>query len=74
MTLVVSKQPELIGEHDFGSQVVVRSNLGKRIVLVSERRVEILARLPYELHYALRTDVGAEGKGVDEHAYRALNA
>ena len=74
LTLVVSKQPELIGEHDFGSQVVVRSNLGKRIVLVSERRVEVLARLPYELHYALRTDVGAEGKRVDEHAYRALNA
>ena len=53
LTLVVSKQPKLIGEHDFGSQVVVRSNLGKRIVLVSERRVEVLARLPYELHYAL---------------------
>ena len=45
LTGVMTDDTHLVSKHDFGRQVIVGGNLSKRIVLVDEGLVEVLACL-----------------------------
>ena len=66
--------PHLIGKHDFGRQVIIGSYLCKRIFLVSQSLVKILASLFQEIHHILFTNPSTQSQGVDKHAHRVADA
>ena len=71
--MIVVDDAHLVGEHDFCRQVVVGSNTSKRIGLVLQRLVEVLAGFADELHDTLLADGGTQCQRVDEHADRVAD-
>ena len=66
--LIIVNNAHLVGEHDFCSEVVVGSDACKRISLVLQRLVEVLAGFVDKLHDTLLTNGGAQCQRIDEHA------
>ena len=64
---------ELIDELDLSRQAVVGSDLGKRIVLVMKRLVEVGAHLLQELLDGLFTYRSTKCQRVDKHTHRVTN-
>ena len=72
--LVVVYDAHLVGEHDFGREVIVGGDARKRIGFVLQRLVEVPAGFIDELHHALFAYGGTKCECVDEHAYGIADA
>ena len=72
--LIVGDDAHLIGEKYFGGEVVVGSDTCKRVCLVLQGLVEVLAGLVEEFKDCLFSYLGTQCQRIDEHTYRIADA
>ena len=71
---IAVENSHLVGKHDFCRKVVVGSDACKRVSLMAQSLVEILAGLIQELLDALFTNLGTQCQCVDKHSHRIADA
>ena len=69
LTDILADHSQLINKLYLSRQSVVSCNLGKRIVLVAQRFVEVFAHFLQELFHRLFSDGCAQRQGVDKHTH-----